>query len=145
MKCVHSCHYTCLILTTQVRATNLLDQSIPNVKTIAKSFSTADDSVTLFDNKPFTKSPEKDDYLVFEGDVARGYIAAHSFGIDIMASNPTKGMYKCSIEVQAPKEAKNLVIAGAFEINVKVLARILVEDVEIAVGDKDHALSKTTP
>ena len=122
MKCVHSCHYTCLILTTQVRATNLLDQSIPNVKIIAKSFSTADDSVTLFDNKPFTKSPEKDDYLVFEGDVARGYI-----------------------EVQAPKEAKNLVIAGAFEINVKVLARILVEDVEIAVGDKDHALSKTTP
>lgn len=142
---LHFCNYMFNVNYSQVRATNLLDQSIPNVKIIAKSFSTADDSVTLFDNKPFTKSPEKDDYLIFEGDVARGYIAAHSFGIDIMASNPTKGMYKCSIEVQTPKEAKNLVTAGAFEINVKVLARVMVENVEIAVGDKDHALSKTTP
>lgn len=142
---LHFCNYMFNVNYSQVRATNLLDQSIPNVKIIAKSFSTADDSVTLFDNKPFTKSPEKDDYLVFEGDVARGYIAAHSFDIDIMASNPTKGMYKCSIEVQTPKEAKNLVTAGAFEMNVKVLARVMVENVEIAVGDKDHALSKTTP
>lgn len=142
---LHFCNYMFNVNYSQVRATNLLDQSIPNVKIIAKSFSTADDSVTLFDNKPFTKSPEKDDYLIFEGDVARGYIAAHSFGIDIMASNPTKGMYKCSIEVQTPKEAKNLVTAGAFEMNVKVLARVMVENVEIAVGDKDHALSKTTP
>ena len=142
---LHFCNYMFNVNYSQVRATNLLDQSIPNVKIIAKSFSTADDSVTLFDNKPFTKSPEKDDYLIFEGVVARGYIAAHSFGIDIMASNPTKGMYKCSIEVQTPKEAKNLVTAGAFEMNVKVLARVMVENVEIAVGDKDHALSKTTP
>lgn len=128
----------------KVRVTNLLDQTIPETDVTAKSFTTADESVTLFDNKALTKTGEKDDFIVIDGDVARGYIAAHSFSLDVMAARPSRGMYKCNVQVGV-KNKKKFLLGGTFSLGVKVLARIMVEDVEVGVGDKDQAvLSKTT-
>jgi len=129
----------------KVRVTNVLDQSISEATVTAKSFTTADDSVSLFENKVFKTSDAKDDYIIIEGEVARGYIAAHSLFIDVMSADPARGMFKCNVAVQLKKESQRFVLGGDFVVNVKVLARIMVEDVEIAVGDKEQAvLSKTS-
>lgn len=129
----------------KVRVTNVLDQSIPDASVSAQSLVTADDSVTLFEHKPFTKTAEKDDYIVIDGDVARGYIAAHSFYLDVMAANPSRGMLKCNIAAKIKKDTtKRFVLGGKYIVRVKVLARIMVEGVQIAVGDKDSTSLKTT-
>jgi len=127
----------------KVRFTNLLDQSIPDVKLTAKSFSTSDDSVTLFENKAFSKSTG-DDKFIIEGEVARGYMAAHSYSLDVMSTKPSRGMYKCKVAFEVSKNAKLYTSFESFELRVKVLAKIVVEDVEIAVGEKDRELAKAS-
>ena len=122
----------------------MLDQSIPNIEVNVKSFVTADEATTLFENKPFVKSSAEDDYIIVDGEIARGYIAAHSFGIDVMAAHPTRGMFKSNILVKIGKGYTQFVTGGSFVVGVKVLARIVVEDVEIGAGDKERAvISKT--
>ena len=127
----------------KVRVTNVLDQSVPDVKVTAKAFTTADESVTLFDNKVFTKSTSKDDVIVIDNEVARGYINAHPYDLDIMAANPKRGMFKCQVALTL-KDGKQFVTSEAYEMKVKVLARVMVEDVDIAVGEKDQKLDKAS-
>jgi len=123
----------------KVRVTNLLDRSLSDIKSVtAKSFTTADDTVTLFDNKPFTKSNNKDDMIVLDNEVARGYIEAHAFDLNVMAANPKRGMFMCNVGIQM-KEAKQYIKKSTYGIGLKVLARVMVEDVAVFVAEKDQA------
>jgi len=124
--------------TLKVRVTNLLDKSVPDVKVTAKSFTTADDTVTLFDNKPFTKSTSKDDMIVLENEVAKGYIEAHAFDLDVMAANPKRGMFLCNVGIQV-QNGNQYVKKSSYSVGLKVLARVMVEDVQIYVAEKDQA------
>jgi len=128
----------------KVRVTNLLDRAIPDAKVTAKSLKTADESVTLFDNKPFVKAPNnKEDMIVIDNEVARGYIEAHAFDLDIMAANPKRGMFKCNVAVQL--KGKQFIKKAGYEVSLKVLARVMVENAKIFVGEKDQASSASTP
>ena len=60
----------------KVRVTNLIDQSIPDVKITATSFATADkDSTVIFENVELAKSTDDDDFIVVDGEVATGKIS----------------------------------------------------------------------
>jgi len=129
----------------KVRVTNLLDQYIPDVTVTASSLETSQDATAIIENKDLVKSDDADDFIVIDSEVAKGFVAAHSFKVDVMDSNPTRGAYNCNLEVGLNKAAKQLVLDGPFVVNLKVLARIMVEDVEIGVGDRDHStVSKTS-
>lgn len=124
----------------KVRVTNLLDQTIPDITVTAISLETAQqDSTTILENKDLVKSDDADDFIVIDSEVAKGFIAAHSYKIDVMEANPTRGAYSCKLEVGLSKDSKHLVLDGPFTVSLKVLARIMVEDVEIGVGDRDHS------
>jgi oligosaccharyltransferase complex subunit delta (ribophorin II) len=124
----------------KVRVTNLIDQSIPEIKISATSVETSGaDTTTILENKELTKSDDPDDFIVIDSEIAKGFVAAHSFKLDIMDANPTRGMYKCQLEVGLKPGNKLFALDGAFSVNAKVLAKIMVEDVEIGVGDRDQA------
>ena len=120
----------------QVRVTNLLDRSVPDVSVTAKSFSTSDDSVTLFDNKAFDK-PNSKDMIVLDNEVARGYIEAQAYGLNVMAASPKRGMFKCIVDLNM--KGKHFLKKASYKVDLKVLSKVMVEDVEIVVTDKDHA------
>lgn len=122
--------------------TNVLDKSIGDASVTAKEFTTADDSVTLFDNKPFTKSNSKDDVITVQNEVARGYVNAHAYDLNVMAANPKRGMFNCKVTV-AVKDGKQFVKEEVYVLKVKVLARVMVENVDVAVGEKDQAIGKS--
>ena len=123
--------------------TNLLDRSIPDVTVTAKSFTTADDSVTLFDNKPFSKSKSKDDTIVLSNEVAKGYIEAHAYVLDIMAANPKRGMFKCNVGIKI-SNGKQFIKSSNYGVGLKVLARVMVEDVQVYVAEKDQPSGNPT-
>lgn len=122
----------------KVRVTDLLDKSISGVKVTAKSFTTADGSVTLFDNRDMKESKSKDDMIVLENEVAKGYIEAHAYDLDVMAANPKRGMFSCSVGVVIENNNQYLKKSN-YDIDVKVLAKVMVEDVQIYVAEKDQA------
>ncbi|XP_065651627.1 dolichyl-diphosphooligosaccharide--protein glycosyltransferase subunit 2 isoform X3 [Hydra vulgaris] len=124
----------------KVRITNLLDVSLNNVQVNVKSFVTADERI-IFDNQAFVKSPEKDDYIIVEGEVARGYFPANSYNVDVGSTNPLRGMYKCNVQVNIGNQ-KHYIVKDTYVINVKVVSKIAVEDVFIEVGEKDQASKK---
>jgi len=130
----------------KVRVTNLIDQSIPDAKITATSFETADsDATTVFEDKELTKSEDADDFIVIDSEVAKGFVAANAFKLDVMESNPSRGMYNCKFDVSLKTSNSLFVLDGDFVVSVKVLAKIMVEDVEIGVGDRDQAaVSKTS-
>jgi len=129
----------------KVRVTNLIDHSIPDVTVTAVSLDTANqEATTILENKDLTKSDDPEDFLVIDSEIAKGFVAAHSFKLDVMDVGPNRGLYNCKLEVGLNKANKHLVLDGPFVVNLKVLARIMVEDVEIGVGDRDHSsVSKT--
>lgn len=132
--------------TLKVRVTNLLDQSIPDVAVSVTSFETADSGATvLFENKALVKSDDAEDFIVLDSEVAKGFVAANAFKLPVMDASPTRGMYNGKFEVVLPSSNKLLVSGGESVLKVKVLARIMVEGVEIGIGDKDHAASITKP
>ena len=126
----------------KVRVTNLLDRSIPDVTVTAKSFTTADDSVTLFDNKPFVKSSSKDDMIVLSNEIAKGYIEAHAYILDVMSAKPKRGMFKCNVGVKIAN-GKHFIKSSNYGLKLKVLARVMVEDVKVFVAEKDQASGST--
>ena len=126
----------------KVRVTNLLDVSLGNAKVYVKSFVTSDERTTLFDNRLFVKSPENDDYIIVEGEVARGYFPANSYGVDISSVNPSRGMYKCEVKVELLNDQAQYIVKDPYVIDVKVLAKIAVEDVLIEIGEKDQPSKK---
>ena len=122
----------------KVRVTNLIDQAIPDAKITAKSFETADDKATaVFENKALAKSEDADDFIVLDSEVAKGFVAANAFKLDVMEAAPTRGMYNCKFGVEL--DNKLFVLGGDFVAKVKVLAKIVVEDVEIGIGDRDQS------
>jgi len=129
----------------KVRVTNLIDQAIPDAKIVAKSFETADDDATaVFENRELVKSEDADDFIVLDSDVAKGFVAANAYKLDVMGASPTRGMYNCKFEVQG-LTSKLFVLGGAFTAKVKVLAKIVVEDVQLGIGDRDQTtVSKMT-
>lgn len=139
MQCCWFCEVYNLVF--KVRVTNVLDKSIGDASVTAKEFITADESVTLFDNKAFTKSNSKDDVITVQNEVARGYVNAHAYDLDVMSANPKRGMFRCKIVVSV-KDGKQFVKETVYELKVKVLARVMVEDVDVAIGEKDQALGK---
>lgn len=125
----------------KVRVTNLIDQAIPDAKISAKSFETADEKATaVFENKALAKSEDADDFIVLDSEVAKGFVAANAFKLDVMGANPTRGMYNCRFEVELNPANKLFVLGGEFVAKVKVLAKIVVEDVEIGIGDRDQSI-----
>jgi len=133
--------------TLKLRVTNLIDQSIPDATLTAKSFETADaDATAVFENKPLTKSDDTDDFIVIDSEVAKGFIAANAFKLDVMSASPTRGLYNCEVEVGLKEEGSAMfVLDGKFTIPVKVLAKIMVEDVQLGIGDRDSSsVSKMT-
>lgn len=126
--------------TLKVRVTNLLDQSIPDVTVSVNSFETADsDATALFKNKELQKSNDAEDFIVLDSEVAKGFVAANAFKLSVMDATPSRGMYNAKFEVGLKGGNKLLVLGGEFVLKVKVLAKIMVEGVEIGVGDKDHS------
>ena len=130
----------------KVRVTNLIDQSIPDAKITAMLFETAgQDATVIFENKELTKSEDADDFIVIDSEVAKGFVAAHAFKLNVMDANPTRGIYNCKFEVGLKTGNELFALDGLFAVSVKVLAKIMVEDVEIGVGDKDQStIGKTT-
>lgn len=130
----------------KVRVTNLMDHSIPDAKIIATSLETAgQDPTIILENQELTKSEDQDDYIVIDSEIAKGFVAAHSFKLDIMGASPNRGMYNCKFEVKLKTKKELFSLNGPFTLNVKVLTKIMVEDVEIGVGDRDVAtVSKTS-
>jgi len=125
----------------KVRVTNLIDQAIPDAKISAKSFETADDdATTVFENRALVKSEDADDFIVLDSDVAKGFVAANAFKLDVMGSSPNRGMYNCKFEVELNAANKLFILGGTFVSKVKVLAKIVVEDVEIGIGDRDQSV-----
>jgi len=124
----------------KVRVTNLIDQSIPDAKVTATSFETADsDATVVFEDKELIKSEDADDFIVIDSEVAKGFVAANAFKLDVMGSNPSRGMYNCKLDVSLKTSNSLFVLDGDFVVSVKVLAKIMVEDVEIGVGDRDQS------
>jgi len=125
--------------TLKVRVTNLIDQSIPEVSVTATSFESADsDATVVFENKPLAPSADQDDFIVIDSEVARGFVAANAFKLDVMAQTPNRGLYNCKLAVQLKEGGDRFVLDGAFTVKVKVLAKIMVEGVQIGVGDRDQ-------
>jgi len=127
----------------KVRVTNLFDRSIPDVAVTAKSFTTADDSVTLFDNKQFSKSNDKDDTIVLSNEVAKGYIEAHAYALDVMGAKPKRGMFLCNVGIKI-SNGKQYIKPSNYGIGLKVLARVMVEDVQVYVAEKDQVSGSPT-
>jgi len=131
----------------KVRVTNLIDQSIPDAKITVTSFVTSDaDATIVFENVELKKSADADDFIVVDGEVAAGFVAAHSYTLDILNTdaNVNRGLYDCKFEVGLKAGSKRFLRDGLFVVKAKVLAKIVVEDVEIGVGDKDQSsFSKT--
>jgi len=123
----------------KVRVTNLIDQAIPDAKITAKSFETVLDSTVVFENKALVKSEDADDFIVLDSEVAKGFVAANAFKLDVMSVAPNRGMYNCKFDVTLNAANKLFVLGGDFVAKVKVLAKIVVEDVEIGVGDRDQS------
>jgi len=130
----------------KVRVTNLIDQAIPDASITAKSFETADsDGTVVLENQPLVKSEDADDFIVLDSESVKGFVAANAYKLDVMAGAPNRGMYNCKFEVTVGAANKLFVLGGDFVATVKVLAKIVVEDVEIGVGDRDKtAVSKMT-
>jgi len=120
----------------KVRVTNVLDQSIPEVSVFVKEFTSASGEKTLFGDKPMTKSTE-DDFIVVDSEIARGYVAAHAFELNVLSESLSRGLYRASLNVEIKKDPKLFVTGGSFDVACKVLARINVEDVKVGVSDKD--------
>ena len=127
----------------KVRVTNLLDRSISDAAVTAKSFTTADDSVTLFDNKKFSKSTDKDDTIVLSNEVAKGYIEAHAYALDVMGAKPKRGMFMCNVGIKI-SNGKQYIKPSNYGIGLKVLARVMVEDVQVYVAEKDQMSGNPT-
>lgn len=119
-----------------------MDKSISDVKVTAKSFTTADGSVTLFDNRVMKKSTSKDDMIILENEVARGYIEAHAYDLDVMAANPKRGMFSCSVSIQI-ENGNQYLKKSNYDIDVKVLAKVMVEGVKVYVAEKDQVSGST--
>lgn len=130
----------------KVRVTNLIDQAIPDATITATSFETTDsDATVVFENTALVKSEDPDDFIVIDSEVAKGFVAANAFKLDVMGAKPTRGMYTCKFEVGLKTGNSLFVLDGNFAVSVKVLAKVMVEDVEVGVGDRDQAVvSKMT-
>jgi len=132
--------------TLKVRVTNLIDQSIPDASITATTFETADsDATAILEDTVLIKSEDPDDYIVIDSEVAKGFVQAHAFKLDVMGANPNRGMYNCKFDVGLKTSESLFVLDGNFVVSVKVLAKIMVTDVEIGVGDRDQAaITKTS-
>jgi len=130
----------------KVRITNLIDQAIPDSTITATSFETAgSDVTTVFENKQLVKSEDADDFIVIDSEVAKGFIAANAYKLDVMSANPSRGIFNCKFAVGLKGSNNFFVLGGDFIVSVKVLAKITVEDLDIGVGDRDQStLTKTS-
>jgi len=120
----------------KVRVTNVLDQSIPEASVSVKEFAASGGDKTLYGDKPMVKSTE-DDFIVVDSEVARGFVAAHAFELNVLSESLARGLYTASLNVEIKKDTKLFVIGGSFDVPCKVLARVSVEDFKIGVSDKD--------
>jgi len=127
----------------KVRVTNVMDQSIPDASVSVKEFTSASGEKTLFGDKHMVKSTE-DDFIVVDSEIARGYVAAHPFELNVLSENLSRGLYKASLNVEIKKDSKLFVIGGSFDVPCKVLTRVNVEDFKIGVSDKDASTGEMT-
>lgn len=119
----------------KIRVTNLLDQTIPDVKVTLKQFTSADDDV-LFEDHVLQKSSEGD-YIRLDNEIASGFIAAHVFQLDVISHNPPRGHYKAVFNVGLNNGIKKFVTGGTFQVPCSVLAKIAVGNVKIGTSDND--------
>jgi len=119
----------------KVRVTNVLDQSIPEATVEVKTFTDASGE-NKFGEKPMEKSTE-DDFIVVDAEIARGFVAAHAFELNVLSESLSRGLYSASLNVEIKKDSKLFVTGGSFDVSCKVLTRVSVEDFKIGVSDKD--------
>ena len=112
----------------QVRVSNLLGDSLGKVTVTADTARHLGDDAVVLSKKPFT--PSTNDAALYE--------------LDFLKAKPARGFYRLSLSVQpGQKDARLLGTAGA-EVDVKVTTRVAVENVELAVADKDQGGSGKT-
>ena len=76
----------------KLRVTNLIDQSIPEVSLRLDKLVGDKDETVLLEDVVLQKSDETDDYIVINSEVAKGFVAANAFKLDVMAATHNRGM-----------------------------------------------------
>ena len=79
------------------------------------------------------------DYIVVRSDIGNGYIAAHTYVYDFGTTD--RGIYTLSLNIEFKKNAKVYIGGKDVEVKAKVVSRVVVEDVEVGVADRDQAAS----
>ena len=79
------------------------------------------------------------DYIVVESPAARGYVAASTHVLDVMAAKPSRGLYTVTVNVDFKKDAKMYTGGLDAKVQIKVLSKVTVEDLEVGVSDRDQS------
>lgn len=103
----------------QVKVTNILGRNIESLNVVADSATrTLDDAVVLSQKQLTAKNG------VFE--------------LNLMSSNPGKGVYRVALSATSNEEARLVGNTGTL-VEVKVLAKIAIEDTELGTADSDQS------
>jgi len=108
----------------QVRACNLMGQSLGKLSVVADTARHVGDDAVVMSKKTLPVSAS-DESL---------------YDLDLMKVNPKRGFYRIVLNVATGQTtAYKLVGATGAEVEVKVITRVMVDNVELSVADKDQS------
>lgn len=79
------------------------------------------------------------DYIIVQSDIAKAYIAAHSYLYDFGSAD--RGIYTLTLNVKFNKNSAVYIGGKDVETKAKVVSRVTVADVEVGVADRDQTSS----
>nr|CAG4641640.1 EOG090X04WQ [Eurycercus lamellatus] len=104
----------------QVRVTDILGRNLPSLNVVADSATRTLDDAVVLSQKQLTPT---------DG----------TFELDLMSSNPGKGVYRVALSASASSEESRLVGNVGALVEVKVLTKIAIEEAELGTADSDQS------
>jgi len=106
----------------QVRVCDLLGRGLGALTVTADTARHLGDDAVVLSKKPFTVSAS--DQTVYD--------------LELLKVKPDSGFYRIVVSISTQQTDKKLIGLSAAEVEVKVIARVVVENAEVSVADREH-------